>query len=125
MISASNYKLVAIKTGVKDAGIEPSALIEDLPCDAVMLSLWNVDDDNADGFIPKDGDLTYDQANAEVYWGTDNVCGHQIFPQQTTYYIGVNNAHDISVRCSKKKIGNSARIFFTAFKYVPIVEVEK
>lgn len=123
MTNSGNYKLVAFYTGYQDISPKPQALAKDIPCDAAVLSIWNTVDDTSDTFITRDATKGYDEVDEEIYWGTGENCGHQIYPKETTNYIGCNNAHDISVRCSAKK-SPSHRVFYTLFRYEPILHRE-
>lgn len=126
MSDATQYKLVAFHTHFLDltAGENPVPLHENKPCDAVLLSLRNTDDAGADAFrLPYDDTAGgYREADLEIYWGTNEVGAHQIFPTESTDKIGCNNAHDIWVRASTKSPG--VRVFYTLFRYEPIGERE-
>ena len=120
MLTPSTYKLVILESSYVDVTNGPTPLTKDLPCDAVIISGWNVEDDTSDTPITRDATTAYDESGDEIYWGKGGVCNHQVFPTETTYYIGVNNAHDVSVRASANKSGGIKRVFWTAFKYVKI-----
>jgi hypothetical protein len=125
MITSGGYKLILVRSGYTDTTQAAKPLIEDLPCDAVRLSVWNTVDDTQDTPIDQDTDASYAEANAQIYYGCDNICVHQVFPQQTTDLIGCNNAREISVRCSAAKTDGPQRVFWSAYRYVPIREVNQ
>lgn len=118
MINTGHFKLVIIRSGYVDVDGDPKPLHKGLPCDAVILSLWNTVDDASDTLKTRDSVTGYDEQGEEVYWGSGQACGHQVFPQETTSYIGVKDAHDVTVRCHKGSTG--IRVFWSAFRYEPI-----
>lgn len=110
-----------------DPEAKPKQIIKTKKCDAVLMSVWNTIDDTVDSFVTKDADQTYDEANAEIYWGYNNQCIHPIFPKETTnqYIYVINDANEISVRSSTKKPADrTARVFFSCYKFV-LKEVKK
>jgi hypothetical protein len=108
-------KLRAFYSSYVDATAEPQLVAEDKPCDAIVLSVWAVEDDTLDTIKPGSGSYI-DDARQEIYWGVRN-CVHPIYPGDTSDYIYVANANDISVRRNKQK-GETTRVAYTLFKFV-------
>jgi hypothetical protein len=114
MCDQKGRKLVGFYTGYISTDTNPRQLIEDLPCDFVILSVQTTLDDNIDT-LKATGSFAYFDTNEEVYWGFGTVCIHQIFPGETTQYLAVRNANQLSVRCSKSNSGIA--VAFSAFRY--------
>jgi hypothetical protein len=103
-------KLRAIFSGYWDASEAPETLAErSLECDAVILSVWTVQDDKLD--TPK-----IQPAGGEfIFWGVKGTPAIQLFAGAAPFYIYVSNLKDISVRAAHTR---QARIFYCCFKYV-------
>jgi hypothetical protein len=99
----------------QDALVKPESL-PDMPCDAVLISNWNVSDDTKDVRFNTTNTANTDiSLNAEIYWGFVGKAAHQLFTSQTTpFLIPVSNANQISIRCSPKVV--KKRIHFSLFR---------
>jgi hypothetical protein len=113
-------KLVILYTNTVEVGKDPKRLIDrSYPCDFVILSLANATggDPKSPTRLTQDGNNSYSTANQEVYWGSDAVCVHQIFPQQTTGFIPVRDARDIFVQLAESAPDDTQVVGFSVFKY--------
>ena len=116
-------KLRGFYSSYKNATVKTEQLTQiDLPCDAVILSLWSVTDDLEDAPIPAyvpppvGGAPNADASNNNlvlVYWGFNQQAVHEVAPGETTRLIFTGNARDVYVRALKNR---NTRIYFSCFK---------
>jgi hypothetical protein len=111
----SQESLEGFLSAYQDA-LPGSESLPDVPCDAVLISNWNVGDDKHDtGKNLTNAPNTDVTLLGEIYWGFDGKPAHQLFiSQMTPFLIPVSNANQISIRCS----ANAAkkRIHFSLFR---------
>ncbi len=119
-MSNSTEKLIGFHSGYLDATVKAQRLIENLECDEVWLSVWNVSDDGLDTRIAPDAQSRYETTDEEIFWGFDNNCVHQLFPGEIVKGIPVDNAKDIFVRANRNKGVDKRRVAFSCFKKVKV-----
>ncbi|MGI8642385.1 MAG: hypothetical protein ACR2MG_20850 [Pyrinomonadaceae bacterium] len=112
-------KLRGFYSSYKNALDKPQPLTEiDMPCDAVMLSLWTITDDLKDAPImpytpPPPGEALSGGTPSLIYYGFGGQTVHELAPGATTELVYCSNARDIFVRALKN---TPTRVYFSCFK---------
>ncbi len=101
-------QLYGFEAGFCDATDTPRRLTkENLPCDAVSLSIWTVDDNGVDTPLDPATNPNF------VFFGFNAKPNMQLFTGAPSRLIGCKNVNEIYVRAAK---GKARRIFFTCYK---------
>lgn len=113
-------KLFGFYSSFKNATNETEKLTEiDVPCDAVMLSLWTVTDDltdspiqafNPNQEVPDGGEAV---KPILIFYGFGDQAIHELAPGETTRLIFCRNAREVFVRALQ---GQKTRVYFSCFK---------